>query len=430
MVSQGSFCIRGIAVVAVALALVASPGSTQNLITNGTFDQNVEGWSSWRETVTVVYHSDVGNTLSGGSGPGSMEVQFFEWEGGSAGPVVGPVSVTEGETYTVRGAAFVPDSGDNVADGADFIVAWYDASGGFVDQFWLHLWPDERGSWLSASQDVVAPAGATQAAVGPVVVNPDLVNENRPGVAYFDDLVFMVKGTTNATQVLFIPASASANGRNGTFWTTTGWFANNTHVPVELKATFLRQGQDNSSALGDLTTIGTIPASGYLEVEDLAARIGGSGLSGAIYIEATATADGLPSTLVDATSYTFTPNPAGSGGYGQGVPAVGVGSKSMVVIPGLYQGDEYRTNIGILNTTASQFDVKVWVCQPNGTVLGSATWTLRPYEQKQVPVTSLGVSSAAGGYVAFSRTGNFGSFQAYATVVDQYTGDAVYTQGF
>jgi hypothetical protein len=369
--------------------------------------------------------------LSGGSGPGCLEVRHGKSDRGSRGPTnVNIVSVSPGETYTVSGAAFVPDSKDNVADRVDFVVVWCTAAGAFVTSSWLHLWPKERGRWLSASEDVVAPAGAALANMGPVLSNAHLDNETRPGVAFFDDLVFMVKGATTATQDLFIPASASANGKNGTFWTTTGWFANNTAAPVTLRGTFLKQGQDNTPALASLTEIGTIPASGFLEIKDLAARVGGAGLSGAIYIEAAVTAGWVPQKLVDATTYTFTPNPSGSGGYGQGVPVVGVGSKSTVIIPGLYQGNGYRTNIGILNTSAVQFDVKVWAVDSNGTVTGIATWTLKPYEQKQVAVTSLGVSNTSGGYVVFSLVGNSGSFQAYATVVDQETGDAVYTTGF
>ncbi|NOZ79296.1 MAG: hypothetical protein GXP48_09010 [Acidobacteria bacterium] len=421
----------GLGVIATVLILSIAPAAAQNLLANGTFDQNIEGWSTSWSSVTLIYHADVGNTLSGGSGPGCLEVWHANPDGGSRGATnVNIVSVSPGETYTVSGAALVPDSEDNIADRADFVVFWFDAGNQYVNGSWLHLWPAVRGKWLTASRDVVAPAGAVNAMMGPVVTNPHLDSETRPGVAFFDDLVFMVKGATTATQDLFIPASASAHGKNGTFWTTTGWFANNTSLPVTLKAAFLKQGQDNTAAMASLTEIGTIPASGFLEIKDLAAKVGGAGLSGAIYIRATATADWVPSRLVDATTYTFTPNPSGPGGYGQGVPAVGVGSKSTVFIPGLYQGNGYRTNIGILNTSAVQFDVKVWAFDSNGTMKGQVTWTLRPYEQKQVGVTSLSGFSVSGGYVVFSLVGNSGSFQAYATVVDQETGDAVYTAGF
>jgi len=65
----------------------------------------------------------------------------------------------------------------------------------------------------------------------------------------------------------------------------------------------------------------------------------------------------------------------------------------------------------------------------DGSTLASEVWTLEPYEQKQVSVKNLGVTEADGGYVTFTRSGTTGSFVAYATVVDQKTGDAVYTAG-
>ncbi len=129
------------------------------------------------------------------------------------------------------------------------------------------------------------------------------------------------------------------------------------------------------------------------------------------------------------TTYTFTPNPDGDGGYGQGVPAVGTGAKTKVKIPGIYQNSAYRTNIGVLNTSASNLEVNVHIFGTDGGVLGSGTWNLKPYEHKQVSVTKLGVNSASGGYVTFTRQGSTGLFQAYATVVDQKTGDAVYSLG-
>lgn len=424
---QISTRVRGLVVTALALALVATPAAAQNLVTNGTFDHDVSGWTTSNPDVAFLFRSDAGNTLSGGSGPGSMEVQYSIWGGGS-GPVQ-EIQVTAGTTYTCSGTAFLPDSTDNMADGADFLVQWLDGDGFRIGSDWLGLWPIEKGRWLSVSTDLVAPSGAVKAQVFAIVINPSLENETRPGVAYFDDIVVVEKGATGAKQVLFIPASASAHGQNGTFWTTTGWFANNVDLPVDLNAAFLRQGQDNSSALTSLTKIGTVPAGGYLEIQDVAAKIGGAGLSGGIYIEATAQGSGLPATLVTATTYTWTPNPGGSGGYGQGLPAVGVGAKSAVVIPGVYQGADYRTNIGALNTSGVTVEIDVRVLGPSGSELGSATWTLKPYEQKQISVTALGINSASGGFVTLTRLGTGGSFSAYASVVDQSTGDAVYTPG-
>jgi len=424
--------IRTFAVAAAGLFFVMGTAAAQNLITNGTFDHDIVGWTPENSHVTLSFLNDVGDTLPGGSGPGSIEVVYAQWAAGDSGASQVVQHLSEGVTYTVSGTAFAPDDEDNLAEAIKIAIQWRDAENvplRVVDVLRFGNGPLEKGTWLSASGDFVAPAGAATAEIDIEVYTPPLENETRPGVVYFDDIVFAEKGSNTAKQVLFVPASASAHGSHSTFWTTTGWFANNVSFPVELKAAFLRQGQDNTAALESLTSIGTVPGDGYLEIGDMVAMIGGAGLTGGLYIEATAQAGGLPATLVEATTYTFTPNPGGGGGYGQGVPAVGTGAKNDVTVPGVYQNGAYRTNIGALNTSASQVEIRVQIFGADGTMLGNQTWTLKPYEQKQVSVTKLGVSSASGGYVKFTRVGSSGSFQAYATVVDQKTGDAVYSLG-
>jgi len=414
----------------IVLMLCAGPALAQNLVVNGTFDHDISGWTSWNpDLLKAQFREDAGNTQSGGSGPGSLELQYFHWSGGHLGAFTDVPLVTEGFTYTLSGAAYVPDTADNVAQNVALNVTWYDQTAAPLLAEAVIFSPNERGKWMSTSQDFVAPPGAVSARVAPNIWNPDLPNETRPGIAYFDDIVFMEKGATTAKQVLFIPASASAHGSHGTFWTTTGWFTNKVAFPLEIRAAFLRQGADNTSALESLTTLGTIPANGYLEVADIVAKLGGAGLTGGIYLEAVAQAAGLPARLVELTTYTFTPNSNGGGGYGQGVPAVGSGTAHDVTISGIYQNAAYRTNIGALNTSASTVVIQVKIFGTNGSSLGFQDWTLRPYEHKQVSVTKLGVNSASGGYVTFTRSSSSGSFQAYATVVDQKTGDAVYTLG-
>jgi hypothetical protein len=111
------------------------------------------------------------------------------------------------------------------------------------------------------------------------------------------------------------------------------------------------------------------------------------------------------------------------------VPAAGPGLQAPVVIPGVYQGIDYRTNVGVINTSGVETEVTVAIVGADGSQIASQMWKLGPYEQKQVPVTDLGIGRADGGYVTFTRNGGEGTFQAYATVVDQHTGDAVYTAG-
>ncbi len=418
-------CVLGAALVA-----AVAPAGAQNLITNGAFDHGIEGWTDWASKFEIVYHPDVGSTLAGGSGQGCLEIRLSCWEGGGMGPVQS-VPVTGGTTYTLGGSMYLPDFADNLATWGAVFVCWLDTDSHEVGTCQVAgSTVTQRGGWMERSADIAAPAGAVTAQVELMVATPNLENETRPGVAYFDDIVLTPVGVPTNRQELFIPAAASAHGRNGTLWTTTGWFANRTAVPLELQGAFLPQGKDNSEALSSLTALGTVPAWGFLEVQDLVARLGATGKTGGIYLTATARGDDLPDVLLVATSYTFTPNPNGSGSYGQGVRAVGRGNGAQVVtIPGIYQNDAHRTNIGVLNTSGVALDLIVSVYGNHGSSLGSANWTLQPYEQKQSSLTALGVNAASGGYVVINQRGTGGSFRSYATVVDQNSGDAVYTPG-
>jgi len=416
-------------VVLLACAVISTPAVAQNLVTNGTFDHDIDGWTTpYPDIVVLSFRSDAGNDLPGGSGPGSMEVKRNSHDGGGIGPSQDVHGIQEGATYIFSGTVLLPDDEDNVVDSADYYFVWFREDGTAVGNgFWAGLRDSRKGEWLTVSKELVAPAGAVAMEIFAMVCNPNQNNETRPGIAYFDDIVLTETSSPMVKQMLFVPAAASAHGRNGTFWTTTGWFANRTNVDVELRAAFLRQGEDNRGALQNMIDLGTVPAGGFLEVEDMVAKAGGAGLTGGLYIQAEAQGSGLPETLVKATTYTFTPNPGASGGYGQGVPARGVTDENEVTVAGVFQNTSYRTNIGVLNTSPSPTTVEVKVFGPDGTGLGTATWNLQPYEQKQKSVTALGVNEANGGYVIFTHSGSTGSFMAYATVVDQETGDAVYT---
>ena len=416
-------------VVAGLAAMVPVQAVAQNLVVNASFEHDISGWQLQPDdtTLEMVHRADIGSTLANGSGPGALEVRLSFWNGSAGGPFQ-EVPVTPGVEYLVESSVMLP-SGTNDSNGARLIVSWLNDLGFVISSDWLSTWGLGYDSWLRQSDSFVAPAGAVTAQLMAAVSTPVVENGTIPGIGYFDDIVFQEAGATVARQVLFVPGSASANGQNGTVWTTTGWLVNLVDFPVEIAGAFLRQGQDNSSAVAQLTPLVTVPGGGYVEIADMVAKLGGAGASGGIFLEATAQAGGLPATLVRATTYTSTPDPGSQGAFGQGLPAVGAGALNHVVIPGVYQNTDHRTNLGVLNTSDSTVSVDIRVMGSNGEMLGSASWTLRPFEQRQVSVTNLGVEAADGGFATITRTSEQGSFRAYLSVVDQATGDAVYTPG-
>lgn len=420
---------------AVGLAFGASAAVAQNLLTNGSFDHDTSGWPLYypedpaqRE---IHYLSNQGSTLPGGSGPGAIEVFDFDtahYNHGYSSVAYQDVAVTAGHSYWCAGTMFRP-SIHNVAVRMAVLVEWLDSQHSSLGLSWLNPPSTQTDQWVRAETSMLAPAGAQIASVRLTVGVPDDTSATDPALIYYDDLAFQDLSGTTATQALFVPGAASAHGVGGTFWTTTGWFASELAVPVDLYGGFLWQHQGNGAAVEGAVYIGTIPPHGFLALDDLVAATGGAGNTGGLYLLALAQGVGLPSELVTATTYTFTPNPVGAGAYGQGVPAVPAGTKNRVIVPGVFQDAAHRTNIGVLNTSDETIDLDIAVYGPAGETLGIAQWQIRPYEQSQAPVTALGVGQAVGGYVVITRTTSVGSFRAYASVVDQATGDAAYAAG-
>ncbi len=415
---------------AFVIFVFAGAATAQNLVTNAEFNHDITGWQIAADTtdVEIAHRSNAGSSLTGGSGAGSLQVSMSFWNG-SLGGCYQDVTVASGVQYTAEASVMLPTDTNNTANSARMRIEWLDKDNGVLDNDWLSDWGLGFNAWLRETDTVVAPYGAVTARLWLLVGTPALDNETIPGIALFDDIVFQQVGATQGQQVLFVPAAAAAAGNNNTYWSTTGWFANQVDFPVQLTAALLPPGQDNTAALTSLTSIGTVPAGGFLEVTDLVAAVGGTGKTGGLYIVATSNAAELPATLVRATTTTFTPSPSGAGVYGQGLPAVPAGIANAVVLPGIFQNSARRTNVGVLNTSSSTLELSLRLTGRDGQVLEITTWTLQPYEQRQTSVTNLGASSINGGAITVTRTSAGGSFRAYLSVVDQSSGDAIYTAG-
>jgi len=405
----------------IATVFLAATAGAQNLLTNGTFDSDVSGWeyvsdrASWR--------GDMGNTLTGGSGPGSIEIRQDgdDCNGGTA-MITQRVQVTPGKIMQMRVAAYIPGGG-NEAMGVYGVVYWEDSSYNIIAYSEITAPSMGNDTWLWMEAKARVPEGTAYASFSfGTTTPPDPCTTGAWAV--FDDAWF-----APVAPELFVPAAAAASGANGTYWSTTLWAINPNDVEIRLDGAFLPAGQDNSAAPGSLQVVATIPARGATEVLDVVSVLGFSG-AGGLFLRAVDPATGdTPPEAVEVVTYTFTPSPAGGGNYGQGIPAEESGEQASVRCPGVRQDDSYRTNVGVLNTSPEEITVKIDVHASDGTVVGSGSWTLPPYSQKQVGVSSLGVSNLATGYVAVTRTSGSGGFLAYISRVDNATGDAVYVPG-
>ncbi len=415
--------------VIVGILILAPSGNVtaQNLLQNGDFDFDTGGWRPAADA-EISFRGDTGSSLDGGSGPGSLELRYFYWNGTGGGPYQVIQNITEGTSYNVTASYFIP-SQDNVATGVDILVWWINGDGSFGSYEFVNTYPMEFDTWTRFSGTIIAPGGTVAAHVELRVITQASDTETRPGIALWDDALFTEEGSDEAVQTLFVPAAASVNGLGGTFWSTTGWFSNAIDLPITLHGAFLPPGEDNTARLSNLTELVTIPAHGFAELKDIVGTLGESDVAGGLYLEARASGAGLPAVLAKVTTYTFTPNPTGDGGFGQGLPAAGPGVLNRVVIPGLFKNANQRTNIGILNTSAQTLSVDVEIRDAAGAEVTTATWTLPPFAQRQSSLASIGAGSMNGGTVIITRQSSAGSFRAYTSTVDQKSGDAVYNPG-
>jgi len=125
-------------------------------------------------------------------------------------------------------------------------------------------------------------------------------------------------------------------------------------------------------------------------------------------------------------------NAGDAGTYGQYVPSnrtdQGIVADSSGIILGLQTNDGYRTNLGLTETAGGGLTVKVSLYDINGVPLTDHTVDLQPYQHIQWnEIYGLwGLSGARAGYAVIKGVSGVGRVAAYASVVDNSTGDAIY----
>ncbi len=231
-----------------------------------------------------------------------------------------------------------------------------------------------------------------------------------------------------SAQTLCIPASANVEGANQTQWRTDLQVKAQGEGAAVFTVELLKSRQNNSSNLPSLThSLGSGETVRMGNVLDTA-----FGFTGTAALRITATEG-----RITATSRTYNDDPAGS--YGQTVPAVnvseGVGPDSQSTMILLSRSPDpsvgFRTNLGLVNFTDRSTAVVVDLYNADGSAIGTLAKNLQPFEQRQFnDVFSMaGADDVADGYAVVGTTTTGGSFVAYASVVDNGSGDAVFILG-
>jgi hypothetical protein len=222
----------------------------------------------------------------------------------------------------------------------------------------------------------------------------------------------------------YVPAAAHVGGAANTNWRTDL----ETHNPGLTTASFalalLKRDQGNEKPLLQSFSLppGTSRRFGDVLQETFA-------FTGAATLRLEPLAGSL---LAIARTY----NDQATGTFGQFIPGAlessaityGQAARLVQLAQALSQATGFRTNIGFVNVTAAAITVEVKGYLGDGTLLGTKTIELRPYEFKQVDkllsvMTSLAIDDA---FVQVRTTTAGGAFFAYASVIDNRSGDPIF----
>jgi hypothetical protein len=219
-----------------------------------------------------------------------------------------------------------------------------------------------------------------------------------------------------------VAASAHVLGAEDSVWRTDLAYFNASDQEMTVGLKFLASETDNSEAA--CVDGGTVAAwaSAYADDVVLSAFALDDAVGGiAVY--------GSGSDLI-VMSRTF--NLTEDGTFGQTIPgreaSEGIADGDVGVLMQLHENNDYRTNVGFLNTSGAEATVTVEYYAEDGAFLGSEQVTLRPYEQLQLnrAFTRVTAQDVVNGRVEIAVSG--GPVMAYASVVDNGTSDPSYIE--
>jgi hypothetical protein len=229
------------------------------------------------------------------------------------------------------------------------------------------------------------------------------------------ELRALAASSPTVTNAWLLPSSARAQG-NGAFWTTGLALRNAGKEPATATVKFLGHSGDGRAGPERVVTLTPGETLGWGDV--LSSLFGLAADFGPIRV--TSESSGL--VVLGQTS-----TPGGGGTFGQSVPAFGpadlVGAKPRS-IAGVREDSAFRTNLMLANAGEGPIEVDVALLAPDGGTLASASVPVGPLSFAQLNVASdLGVPAVSGATILVSTPTEGGRFAAYASAIDQVTGD-------
>jgi PKD repeat protein len=219
----------------------------------------------------------------------------------------------------------------------------------------------------------------------------------------------------------YIPASAKTSGAYGTNWLTDIVINNPNNSNANVKFYFLKAGEDNSNPISANLIVNS---KNSLKISDAIGTLFGlNNISGAIIVESN-----IPLII---TSRTYN-DQGNEGTYGQFISGISENyalrkdEKGKLIH--LQKNSNYRTNIGFVNASEFNISINVDLFNSDGQPIGSRTYNLKPYEyfQEANIINLLTSSDVNNAYAYVSTTTENARFFAYASIIDNRTGDPIF----
>jgi hypothetical protein len=229
------------------------------------------------------------------------------------------------------------------------------------------------------------------------------------------------RGVVDGPSVSVIPAAAHTRGASGTRWATDLSIANPNDG--EARLTIHLQHWD-AKKTGPTSREWTLPARHSLELRDV--------LATAFSTDGAATLRVESDRPVVAVSRTFNDTPDGT--YGQFVRALPLNYAIGDQVPGhllmLEESPRFRTNIGVTSLSDHEISVEVEIVAADGASLGAAVIDLPPRgaTQRLRMIRDFAEAAVEGARATVRVLTPGGRVMAYATVIDNDTGDPTYIE--
>ena len=214
---------------------------------------------------------------------------------------------------------------------------------------------------------------------------------------------------------LYVVAAANSGGANGTYFRTDLTVLNlSSAFPAQLALTWLPSGGGDNS--GQQPVVREVPVGGTVLFPDAVSSLFATGGGGGIRI-----VSNQPLT-VGTRTYT---SAAAGGSFGLGIPGAGrVRTIQSGRLTSITADAIARTNVGFLNPSATPLTIALTLSDSAGATLAAGSVTLEAFGHFQAStiVSYLGLSISVRN--ASLRMTSPLPFFAYATIIDQVTGDA------